>query len=275
MLKALVCAVLLLLLAGLVSSQAVMAAPSNTSIITISVNSSYSSTVRLGSAYAAETYIVGLLGQTYFDKYVNLSGGSYYGNTSHVYFSYSVPFGNGSESSSIYGRRLGITVTLNGSRIADYIGPSKPFVAQVTAGNAISIAESYGLSNDTAGLVGLFSRNTTSASYYSIAWAVLSSDEGKGQNYYGIYVDALTGNVIGEFYYPSYMMQNGSAAGYGTAGNLSIFALTTTTQSNAQANQAVYWIIFAALVMASIIAWIKFKPQKKSRFTGVRPGSSS
>ena len=256
------------------SANAQYALPQNTSIIAYGTNSSYSSAVRLSSAYQAATYISDLLGQHYYDHYVNLSGGSYYGNISQVYFSYSVPFANGTQSSDIGGRRLGITIILNGSRVVKYIGPAQPYVALISPSNAINISEGYGLFNDSARLVGLFGQNTSSRSDYSIAWAVVSHDPEKGQNYYGIYVDAVTGNVTGEFYYLPSMMQNGSLSGYGTADNFSAFLLTPVSDRQRLSN-LVYYAIFIMIVAAGIVAWSKFKPKKRSRFTGVQSGSSS
>ena len=270
--KLLTCAILLALVFSLNDAQYTM--QQNTSIITYGTNASYSGAVKLSSAYQAATYISGILGQNYYDHYVNLSGGSYYGNISKVYFTYSVPFANGTQSSDIGGRRLGITVILNGSRVARYIGPARPYIAMISASNAINISEGYGLYNDSARLVGLFDHNTSTLSNYSIAWAVVSHDPGKGQNYYGVYVDAVTGNVTGEFYYLPLAMQDGNISGYGIAGNFSAFLLTPVSGRQTLDNLA-YYAIFAAIVAAGIVAWIKFKPKKKSRFTDERSGSFS
>lgn len=246
----------------------------NLSIITYGTNSSYSGAVKLSSAYQAATYISGLLGQSYYEHYINLSGGSYYGNNSQVYFSYSVPFANGTQSSNMGSRRLGVTIIFNGSRVVRYIGPASAYVASVSAANAIDVAEGYGLFNDSARLVGLFSHNTSGYSNYSIAWAVVSHDPGKGQNYYGMYVDAVSGNVTGEFYYLPSMMQNGSLPGYAVAGNFSAFLLTPLSDRQ-KLDNTIYYVILAMIVAAGIVAWIKFKPKKRSRFTDVRPESFS
>ena len=270
--KLLTYAILLALVLSLNSAQYTMS--QNTSIISYGTNASYSGAVKLSSAYQAATYISRVLGQSYYDNYVNLSGGSYYGNMSLVYFSYSVPFANGTQSSNVGGRRLGITVILNGSRIVKYIGPAGPYVATISAYNAINISEGYGLYNDSARLVGLFVQNTSTQSNYSIAWAVVSHEPGKGQNYYGMYVDAVTGNVTGEFYYPPLAIQESNLSGYGIAGNFSAFLLTPVS-GRQTVNDLAYYAVFAAIVVAGIVAWIKFKPKKKSRFTGVQSGSFS
>lgn len=246
----------------------------NTSIITYGTNTSYSGAVKLNSAYQAATYISGVLGQNYYDHYVNLSGGAYYGNMSKIYFSYSIPFANGTQSSDIGGRRLGITVIFNGSRIVKYIGPARPYIAIISASNAINISEEYGLYNDSARLVGLFGHNNSAQSNYSIAWAVVSHDPEKGQNYYGVYVDAVTGNVTGEFYYLPLAMQDGNLSGYGIAGNFSAFLLTPVS-GRQKLNNLAYYAMFAAIVAIGIVAWVKFKPKKKSRFTGAQSGSFS
>ena len=221
--KTVVYAALILAVLGFANSQSYLTASPNVSIIVIQVNSSYSHTIKLNSAYFAETYITSLLGQAYYNDYINLSGGSYYGNTTYAYFTYSVPFSNGSQSASLPGgRRLGITITLNGSHVVDYIGPKEPYVLRVNSSTAIGTAESFGLFNDTARLVGLFGTNTTAVSDYSVAWAVMSHDTEKGQNYYGVYVNAVTGNVVGEFYYAPWAVQNSSRQGYGTAGKIDV-----------------------------------------------------
>lgn len=275
--KTVVYAILLLAALGFVNSKSYLSPSPNTSIITMNVNSSYSdriqSIVDLGYA---ESHVASVLGQAYYEQYVNLSGGEYYGNISYIYFSYSIPFINGSQSSSLAGnRRLGITITLNGSNVVDYIGPAKPYILKVNSSSAIKTARSYGMFNDTARLVGLFGQNTTHASNYSIAWAVISHDALKGQNYYGIYVDALTGNVVGEFYYLPYDAQNSTTQGYGKIGNFSFFLLTPFAQTNTPVATDIYYAIFAIIVIAAIIAWIKFKPKKRSRFTGALSGASS
>lgn len=274
--KAVLYAILAVAVLGFANSQSYLAASANASIIVIPVNSSYSHTIKLNSAYFAETYITSLLGQAYYNDYINLSGGSYYGNVTHAYFTYSVPFANGSQSGGLQrGRRLGITITLNGSRVVDYIGPKKPYILEVNSSTAVDTAESLGLFNDTARLVGLFGTNTTSASEYSIAWAVLSQDAEKGQNYYGVYVDAVTGNVVGEFYYAPWEVQNSSTQGYGTAGNFSLFLLSPVAQTQVPVAMYVYYIIFAIIVVAAIAAWMVFKPKKKSKFKSVLSGASS
>ena len=267
----------LLILAGLgfANSQSYLTASPNVSMIAPHVNGSYSQTVGPQGAYA-DSYVVSLLGQNYSIKYVSLAGGSYYGNVSYVYFTYSSPFANGTQTGHLPGgRELGITVALNGSRITDYIGPAKNFTLNVSSSTAEETAESYGLYNDTTRLVGLFGTNTTSFSNYSVAWAVLSHEALKGQNNYGIYVDAVTGNVAGEFYYLPSEVQNSSTQGYGTAGDFSPFLLTPAVQTQAPLPMYVYYMIFAVIVVAAIIAWIKFKPKKKSRFTDVLSGASS
>ena len=155
-----------------------------------------------------------------------------------------------------------------------YIGPARPYVALISPSNAINITEGYGLFNDSARLVGLFDQNTSAYSNYSIAWAVVSHDPGKGQNYYGMYIDAVTGNVTGEFYYLPLMMQNDNLSGYGTADNFSAFLLTPVADRQRFGN-IVYYAIFAMIVAAGIVAWAKFKPRKRSKFTGAQSGSSS
>lgn len=271
--KTVVYAILAFAVLGLANSHISFASSPNASIIIIPVNGYYSNTIKLSSAYSAESYIVSRLGQAYYDQYVNLSGGSYYGNISHVYFTYSIPFRNGTQSASLPGgRMLGITIMLDASNVTDYIGPSKPYIMEINSSAAIRIAEDYGIYNDTARLVGLFGSNVTASSNYSIAWAVLSGQAAKGQNYYGVYVDAITGNVVGEFYYPPFSVQNSSMQGYGTAGNYSFFLLTPVARTEAPVSMYIYYLISGIIVVAAIIAWIKFKPKKKSKFNVV-PGS--
>ena len=90
-----------------------------------------------------------------------------------------------------------------------------------------------------------------------MAWAVLSHEALKGQNNYGIYVDAVTGNVAGEFVLPSIggAVQHAGIRNWPTS---LPFLLTPAVQTQAPLPMYVYYMIFAVIVVAAIIAWIKF-----------------
>ncbi|MHB1830158.1 MAG: hypothetical protein ACYCO0_02080 [Candidatus Micrarchaeaceae archaeon] len=254
---------------GLANSQAAAPGSQNASIITMPVNGSYSHTIKLNSAYAAESYLIGRLGQAYYNNYISLYDGVSYGNLSYVYFTYSVPFSNGSTISQLPSHRyLGITVGIDGSSVYHYIGPSQAYVIGVNRSRAEGIAGRYGITNSTAALVGLFGTNGTTSSNYSIAWAVLSGNPQKSQKYYGLYIDAVTGNAIGEFYYTPATMSNRTSYDYGTAGNFSLFYLD---QRNAGSGIPSYEYVVLGFfaIIAVIIIGIKIRPKKRSRFSHV------
>jgi len=266
MYKLVICATLVLALLGLSYSQSVTVNYPNASIIKAPYNASYSQRPTTAMIYTAESYLNATLGHEYYFDYINLAGGAYYGNNSYVYFAYGVPFTN----NTISQRQLGITINMNASRIVHYTGPARPYFINISQGAAISTAESYGLQNDTAQLEGVFSQNSSEYSNYSIAWAVLSNNPTKLHNYYGIYVDAVTGNVIGEYLVYPYDYGNYSSQAYGTAGGFSLFYLSNATAPGmgpAPSMPLLLYVVIAILIIAIIIAVIiRMKPKKKSRY---------
>lgn len=115
-----------------------------------------------------------------------------------------------------------VAVANNGT-VIDYQGPTQPYYVNISEGDAISIAESHGFKDNVANILGV-SKGTGAESGYSIVWAI-SSD-----NNAGIYIDAMTGDVIGEYVIsnpPNFF--NPPVAGYSELGDFSINASSLTT----------------------------------------------
>ena len=175
------------LLAGYVNTSV-----GNASIITVGVNSSYSNAASAQTVYAAEAYLQARLGQSYYKGHVSYYGAESYGNTSYVYFAYSVPYSNGTSAMNVTGIQyhsrhlLGITLFLNGTQVTGYIGPSRPYVIGISRSMAVNISQSNGLESGNAIIEGVFNsskivRNST----YSVAWAVLGGNPLKSGIYQG------------------------------------------------------------------------------------------
>jgi hypothetical protein len=152
----------------------------------------------------AGAYISNRLGENYYNTYVsngfnehyiNLSG-RYYPtlNQTYVYFTYDVPFSNGTTISQTEGYNpLFIAVVLNGNyTVIYYAGPAKPYVINVSANDAKSITGYL----YTALVAGTFDQYDQ-FSGYSVAWAV---SRGGNSSYPGMYVDAQTGNILGQYF---------------------------------------------------------------------------
>lgn len=199
----------------------------NASMITVNVNNSYAQAVSQQAVYAAETYLIAKLGQSYYNNHISYTYGQAYGNTSYTYFTYNVPFQNGTNAHGIIGgpapveRLLGITVSLSGAVVTGYVGPLKPYVITVSQSQAITTAQNYGITNGTASIEGVFMANAVNQnSQYAIAWAVTSSSSLKGNMHPGVYIDSENGTVLGEYVYNPAIL---SASGYGYAGNFSMY----------------------------------------------------
>lgn len=233
---------------------------SNASIITFPTNSSFSKTITLNTEFISESYVANIVGQQYYDNYINISGGDSYGDLSHVYFTFRVPFSNNTAASQGLNSSsdlLGITVTLNASRVIGYIGPKSPVFISVNRTDALSFAERYGFNNATAHVVGLFTNGTLAPfSYYGVAWAVQSRHQSKGSTYQGIYIDANSSNVLGE-----YEVNAGSqnATDYGVTGNFAIFYLAPLASSSQPDMLYVYAALSVAIIIIAILVLLKQK----------------
>jgi hypothetical protein len=243
------------------------AAYANVSVITMGANSSYSNTTSQQAIYAAEAYLIDRLGQSYYSGYVSYYGSESYGNTSYAYFAYSVPFSNGTSAMDVLDlqipakRLLGITVSLNGTKVVGYIGPSKPYFVNISPSNAINLSEGYGIQNGNACIEGVFnSIRITPNSTYSIAWAVLGGSPLKSGIYQGMYINAESGNVMGEYDYNKLVAaaQPGSAYAYGSSGNYSMFYVQNDTghgaapSSNAPDSQYIFPLIVVAFLILGL-----------------------
>ncbi len=252
-------------------------AAGNASIITPSVNGSYSNTAVSQAVYAAESYLQSRLGQSYYNAHVSYYGAESYGNSSYVYFTYLAPFSNGTSALNVTGMQytarhlLGITLFLNGTKVTGYIGPAKPYVISVSRTQALNISQGNGLENGNATIEGVFnSSNIGRNSTYSIAWAVLSRNPLKSGIYQGIYIDAESGNVVGEYNYNPLVAasQLGSAYAYGTSGNFSMFYMQNQTQvgsQNQNSNPTDSQYIIPLIILAFLILGIGLYISRRER----------
>lgn len=245
--------------------QAQQAGSSNASIIMFPVNNSWSHTISLESAYIAESYVSNALGQQYFEQYTSLYGGASYGNVSYVYFSYNVPFANGT-SRGDGSRLLGITVTVDNGNVVGYVGPQKPYVVSVNATQAAESAEGYGFRNATATLTGVFnSSNLTSFSYYSVLWSIASNSLNNNA-YNAGYINVDDGKMIGEYLSNSTLISRIGSEGYGVISNLTVPNITLQGSGNAliqgiETPNVLY--IAIAFVIAVVLAVVALKMSRK------------
>ncbi len=231
----------------------------NDSIITIAANSSYSNTTDQQVIYLAEAYIANRLGQQYYNSYVSYYGSQSYGNISYVYFTYNVPFENGILTTNTYGiqgpqeRPLGITISLNGTTVTGYTGPPKPYIIMVTQPDAVNISYDYGIQSGNASIEGLFnSSGIRLNSTYFVVWAVVSGNPLKSGVYQGIYIDAQSGNVLGEYEYAPTLIPSQYGPPYGVSGNFSMFYMQNQT-SGAQSSNPDGQYIIPLIVLAFVI----------------------
>lgn len=207
----------------------------NASIVTLG-NASYSTQANAQSVHDAEQYVIGKLGQSYYSSHISYYYGSSYKNMSYVYFTYNVPFSNGTNAYGTFAgqpaaqRLLGITVTLNKSDVVGYIGPSAPYIVIIPYAQAVNVSSQYGIENGSAGIEGMFSSNNiANNASYAVVWAVRSGAPLKSGIYHGVYIDAVTGAMVGEYFYnPSILAAQGGLSSYGTGGNFSMFYMTNS-----------------------------------------------
>ncbi len=185
---------------------------------TISVSSKFTTENASSASIAAgKLYISSRLGENYSTRYVAYTSGFYFSatNQTSLYFSYKLPFDNGTIASAFSSSNLtmshisGITVVLNGeNNVIGYYGPQRSYVINVTSGSAISIASLYGVYDGTATLS--YAENTSSSnalSGYSIVWAVTGKNTLANYTAYpdvvypGIYISITNGSIMGEYLY--------------------------------------------------------------------------
>ncbi|MDE1859316.1 MAG: hypothetical protein KGH67_02200 [Candidatus Micrarchaeota archaeon] len=234
----------------------------------VSTNSSYAN-VSKRTENIAISYLWGKLGQPYYNRYISFNTGTSYGNLSYVYFTYNVPFSNGTEASGTFGgvsplaRMLGITVTINDSFVTGYVGPSEPYIINISAARALSIAREYGITsgagNATERIEGVVNRNSTLTSGYAIVWAVTSGSPFKGSIYRGIYIDVKSGKAVGEYVYNPQILATQQS--YGTEGNFSLFymqnqSIQAQNQTGANNNASSGSNYIVPLIMIGIVIFI-------------------
>lgn len=221
----------------------------------------------------AKGFLSSFLGSSYYNKYINYSSSTVINKTAYIYFNYKVPYRNGSTTEMVYGgsvpleRILNIVVGIStkNNSILYYQLPIKPYFINITKTQAINKTSSYGFSNSTADMEGIYSINKTdnnsealtiknnSNSYpskYYIVWAVkdgipLYSNATTTKNYYlklykGIYLDAENGSILGEFIYnPAILTTLNSNNTIGYSGSFNLFVLKNTTKTNSNSTQVV------------------------------------
>ena len=206
----------------------------------------------------AENYLINKFGQSYYGNYISFYGGESYKNSSYVYFAYKVPFSN-SISKNSTNSTLGINLAIKGNNVTRYIGPTGPYIINITAAKALNISYTYGIQNGTARIVGAFDPNVTTIDEYSVAWAVSSPYFIKDTGYPGIYVDAGSGYIIGQYAYNPNVNGSNPNLRYGTAGDFSIFDLNSTgtiISTSGQDSAYVIPLAVTGIVLFAVLLYI-------------------
>ncbi len=230
----------------------------NVSVVTQGANSSFSQSASQQAIYSADAYISSRLGDAYAAAYVSYLGGESYGNKTYTYFAYHIPFSNDtSVTGTLPGqapvvRLLGITVILAGTTVIGYAGPAGPYTIRIPPSEAYSLANNYGITNGTIDLVWVFNATQNmSNSAYGIAWAVRDKSPLKSGVYQGIYIDAISGNVVGEFLYNPAIVSTKGPASYGKSGDFSLFYMQGGSQSSQSSTDSQY--ILPLLIIAFVL----------------------
>lgn len=242
----------------------------NASMVTASTNGTYSHSASQQVIYAAQSYIVSKLNQSYYNSYISYYYAESLGNSSYVYFKYNVPFSNGNTTMGLIGgskgpaRFLGITVSLNGTNVTGYIGPAKPYVINITQAQAINTSAKYGIQNGTATIYGLFQNSSiTPNSKYSVVWAVTSASPQKGTIYPGVYVNAENGTIVGQYLYNPAIPYQEISANYGSLGNFSLYYMQNQTNSTVNSPNSPY--ILPLIILAFAFLGIGLYISRKQR----------
>ncbi len=254
------------------------------------VSPSYNTTAAAISA--GKAFLINKLGVQYYDSYILYSfyiRGSKT-NRTYLYFSYQLPFYNGTKTKGAAPEnlplmyRLNITLALNSTHsVVNYSGPAKPYFLSVPANEAVSIADAYGVKNGTASLVLAVnaSQAVNAIAGYSIVWKVLGTTVLHDQSSYldsiypGIYLNVQNGSVLGEYMYnPSVLIPQLSSS-KPVLGVFGLFHITmpgnfssNTTPSAAGFNSTmqqipVYvfniWIAVAAIILVTASGGILYR----------------
>ncbi len=205
------------------------------------------------SILAGESYLIGRLGEGYYSSYANYTGGFYSSSTNQtsLFFSYRIPYPNGSTTSGAFGiaavRTLGITITLDkGNGVVEYYGPSQPYVIRVPAYNATSTASLYGVANGTASISAAEGNATTASALtgYSVVWAVTGGSPLANHTAYpnrvypGLYIDVENGSVVGEYTYNPMIVAPQQGMSRATLGTFWLFPLNASAPASVTAASA-------------------------------------
>ncbi len=243
---------------------------SNTIVPNSNTSNNTMSTANTIEIQNAKVFLSDSLGSSYYNKYINYSSSMVINKTAYLYFSYKVPYKNGSVTDVVYGgsvpleRILDIVVeiSIKNNSILDYQLPVKPYFINITESEAINKTVRYGFSNSTASIEGIYSinnanntkeliiKNNSYPSKYYIVWAVkdsipLYSNATTTKNYYsklykGLYLDANNGSILGEFIYNPSILTTVVANTVGYSGSFNLFALKNTSQTYNNNTQTTY-----------------------------------
>ena len=238
---------------------------------------------------AANNMVIQKVGTSYFQSYIRLTSAQTYSynngtNISHVAYSYSIPYLNGSTTGGYvrYGGlvgMLGISVQLSGNT-ATYSGPAGPYYLKINESQAVAIAHSNGFDNITGIYVSsaYASAALAGSGGYKLDWAVVDGSYVSTGNcsqgcrvHPGLYINTSTGAIDGEFSVnPAIEAPSGPT--YAVLGDYSIFNLTQQPSSSSQSASAAFFqaigIRIALIGIALLIVMFmvsRRKPAKRSQ----------
>ena len=239
----------------------------------------------------ASNYAMSKLGRAYFSNYIgNPSGFTYIysngTNTSVIFYSYMIPFSNGTTTRGIvtsFGGALavallGVDVVINNGNVASYVGPNGPYIVSITRDKAMQIANQYGLVNATNAYItaawGSNPRNYTAG--YQVVWGVTGTRQPPSHGFpdgriYGVYINVSSGAVVGEYSInPAILAATGPGAvlnssDFMSSGNFGLFQPTSSYQQqklpNGTMNQ--FLVVIALIIIISAFGVIVMLRRKQ------------
>lgn len=247
----------------------------------------------------ASNFIIEKVGSTYFSNYIKYGQGNTYSYPngsvlSVLFYSYSIPFQNGTTTTGIirFGRGAslalaGAEVVISNGNVTYYSGPSSPFVVAIGPQSAASAATAYGLVNVTQPYVSAASAPSSgNLTGYQVVWAVASGTKTLGLAKYpkgvfkGVYVNIQNGSVIGQFVINSGLVGS-SQYSLGMLGNYGLYnstpkatattvAATTAPQSNVPIYAPVYWQLPVFIIVVIIVLLLMRRNTGKPAAKGAR-----
>ncbi len=228
-----------------------------------------------GAINDAANYIANRLGKGYYDSYIengflSIYNARYYPslNLSYVYFSYDPALSNGTKITdfnltegccSIFPSSplFAAVVLANNGSVLYYAGPSKPYSINISYNDALNITEGAGLNaSHGASLVAGSFNPYNSSSGYLIAWAVRANQSPKTPGTgIGVYINAETGNVLGEFYWgssPGGTLPGSPEPTMYTLGNYSIFPINNSNSYVKSDNVFLISLLIIAIMLIAI-----------------------